>query len=175
MISLLSPHYASYTRGIYTSVTPMVPTVSPYESKLHGFPLGFDDLKAKRYFIQNHSWELPYKSPSRIIEGISIVDKHSTEKIREEFANLAFQWIQQVQGGSSTVEMSKHPAYQKIINLGRDVIPFLLQDLCQNPIYWIPVLRQITQENPVLPEQRGKIKQMAEAWLDWGRQNGYSV
>lgn len=59
--------------------------------------------------------------------------------------------------------------------MGKAVIPFLLEDLDQNPIYWLPVLRQITQANPVLPEQRGKVKQMAGAWLDWGKREGYIV
>ena len=76
---------------------------------------------------------------------------------------------------SSTVEMVKHPAYQKIVSMGQVVVPFLLEDLRQNPIYWLPALRQITQQNPVQPEQRGKIKQMAEAWLNWGKQEGYIV
>jgi hypothetical protein len=64
---------------------------------------------------------------------------------------------------SSTVEMAKHPAYQKIVKMGKAVVPFLLEDLRQNPLYWLPALRQITQQNPVQPEQRGKIKQIAEA------------
>ena len=64
---------------------------------------------------------------------------------------------------SSTVEMAKHPAYQKIVKMGKAVVPFLLEDLRQNPLYWLPALRQITQQNPVQPEQRGKITQIAEA------------
>jgi len=110
---------------------------------------------------------------------IAIVDTNleateaNPETIHEKFVELASQWTQDVEGMSSTVEMAKHPAYQKIISMGQAVIPFLLEDLRQNPLYWLPALRQITQENPVLPEQRGKIKQMAEAWLNWGRRKGY--
>jgi hypothetical protein len=96
-------------------------------------------------------------------------------KLKEEFTNLASQWTHDTEGMSSTVEMAKHPAYQKIVSMGKAIIPFLLEDLDQNPIYWLPVLRQITQVNPVQPEQRGKIKQMANAWLDWGKQEGYII
>jgi hypothetical protein len=99
--------------------------------------------------------------------------KHTSEEIKSEFIHLASQWIQSVEGMSSTVEMAKHPTYQKIVSMGEMVIPFLLEDLRQNPLYWLPALRQITQQNPVKPEQRGKIKQMAEAWLNWGKQEGY--
>ena len=99
--------------------------------------------------------------------------EYAAEEIQAEFTDLASQWIQSVEGMSSTVEMAKHPTYQKIVSMGEVVIPFLLEDLRQNPLYWLPALRQITQQNPVQPEQRGKIKQMAEAWLNWGQQEGY--
>lgn len=56
--------------------------------------------------------------------------------------------------------------------MGEAVIPFLLAVESQNPLYWLPALREITQENPVLPSQRGKVKQMASAWLNWGREKG---
>ncbi|MBD2175851.1 hypothetical protein H6F42_02820 [Pseudanabaena sp. FACHB-1998] len=104
---------------------------------------------------------------------LSIRDQ--SEEVRKEFARLALQWIQDVEGMSSTVEMTKHPAYQKIVSMGQVIVPFLLEDLHQNPLYWLPALRQITQQNPVQPEQRGKVKQMAEAWLSWGKQEGYIV
>ncbi|MBP0019524.1 MAG: STAS-like domain-containing protein [Cyanobacteria bacterium SBLK] len=96
-----------------------------------------------------------------------------SEEIRKKFIDLASQWTQEVEGLSSTVEMAKHPLYQEIIEMGETVIPLLLEDLQQNPLYWLSALRQITQGNPILPEQRGKVKQMAEAWLNWGRQKGY--
>ncbi len=114
--------------------------------------------------------------------SIAIVDdpdattlENRADEIQEKFHKLAEQWTQDVEGMSSTVEMTKHPVYQEIINMGQSVIPLMLKDLRQNPIYWLPALRQITQENPVLPEQRGKIKQMAEAWLNWGKEKGYIV
>ena len=110
-----------------------------------------------------------------IIDEELEIKKYNSEEVREEFANLAAQWTQDVEGISSTVEMVKHPAYQRIVSMGEAVIPLLLEDLSQNPIYWLPALGQITQQNPVPPEQRGKIKQMSQAWLNWGKQEGYIV
>ena len=97
------------------------------------------------------------------------------KSLQEKFNTLTTQFIQDTAGMSSTVEMAKHPAYQEIINIGEPIVPLLLKDLQQNPLYWLAALRQITQENPVKPEQRGKIKQMAEAWLNWGKEKGYLV
>jgi hypothetical protein len=97
------------------------------------------------------------------------------QSLQEKFNTLATQFIEDTAGMSSTVEMVKHPAYQEIIKIGEPIVPLLLKDLQQNPLYWLAALRQITQENPVKPEQRGKIKQMAEAWLNWGQEKGYIV
>ena len=99
--------------------------------------------------------------------------ENEENEIQEKFHELADQWTQDVEGMSSTVEISKHPIYQEIINMGKSVIPFLLQDLAKNPLYWLTALRQITQENPVQPEHKGKIKLMAEDWLNWGKKQGY--
>ena len=97
------------------------------------------------------------------------------QALQEKFNTLATQWINDVEGISSTVEMTKHSTYQKIVNMGEPIIPLLLSNLDQNPLYWLPALRQITNENPVSPEQKGKIKQMAQAWLNWGKEKGYIV
>ncbi len=106
--------------------------------------------------------------PSNYIDDIS-----DRDLLQKKFHNLASQWIKEIADISSTVEMAKHPIYQEIINMGKPVIPFMLEDLSQNPLYWLMALRQITQENPVQPRHKGKIKQMAEDWLNWGRKNGY--
>jgi hypothetical protein len=116
-------------------------------------------------------------------DGIVHVDQASNyiddisdrDMLQKKFRNLASQWIKEIADISSTVEMAKHPIYQEIINMGKPVIPFMLEDLSQNPLYWLMALRQVTQENPVQPRHKGKIKQMAEDWLNWGRQNGYVV
>lgn len=120
-------------------------------------------------------FEIPSESGSHAIidENLESKEEYSPEQVKVEFTNLASQWTQAVEGMSSTVEMAKHPAYQKIVSMGQSVVPFLLEDLCQNPIYWLSALRQITKENPVQPEHKGKIKLMAEDWLNWGKQKGY--
>jgi len=120
----------------------------------------------------------PPTAPVAVVESVNenlVTKEYNSEEAKEEFTSLASQWTQDVEGMSSTIEMVKHPAYQKIVRMGQVVVPFLLEDLRQNPLYWLPALRQITQQNPVQPEHRGKIKQMAKAWLNWGKQEGYIV
>ncbi len=66
-----------------------------------------------------------------------------------------------------------HPAYQQIIGMGQDAIPLILAEMKRKPGHWFWALKSITGEDPVLPEQRGRIKKMTEAWINWGRNQGY--
>ncbi len=95
-------------------------------------------------------------------------------ELAEKFYSLASQWQSDVEGMSSTAQMSQHPAYQEIIGMGTKVVPLLLRELKQNPLYWLLALSEITGENPIKPEQRGRVKQMAEAWIEWGKNQDYT-
>jgi hypothetical protein len=93
----------------------------------------------------------------------------------KKFYTLATQWQNEVAGMSSTTQMSQHPAYQEIINMGTKIVPLLLSELTKNPLYWLIALSEITGENPIKPEQRGRVKQMASAWIEWGKNQGYAI
>jgi len=49
----------------------------------------------------------------------------------------------------------------------------LLRELERKFGHWFLALKSITREDPVTPEQRENIKEMIEAWLNWGRKKGY--
>ncbi|MCL1494222.1 MAG: DEAD/DEAH box helicase [Pseudanabaena sp. Salubria-1] len=138
----------------------------------NSFSLGGDEFldEESSYFVP-----VPVALIAIVYDPDTAILGNEENEIQEKFHELADQWTQDVEGMSSTVEMVKHPVYQEIINMGQAVIPLMLKDLSHNPLYWLPALRQITQENPVQPEQRGKIKQMADAWLNWGKEKGYIV
>jgi hypothetical protein len=69
--------------------------------------------------------------------------------------------------------MSMHPAYQRIIGMGEKAIPLILAELAERPGHWFWALASITGEDPVAEQSRGKLREMASAWLAWGRQKGY--
>lgn len=72
---------------------------------------------------------------------------------------------------SSITDMVMLPSYQKIIGMGWAAVPFILEDLQNEPQHWFWALRAITDVDPVPQEDSGNIQKMAEAWLRWGRQN----
>ena len=93
--------------------------------------------------------------------------------IAREFQELAETWRKETGHTSSITEMAMHPAYQRIIGLGKAVVPYLLRELEQRPDHWFWALNAITGVNPVKPENRGRVRRMAEDWLRWGREQRY--
>lgn len=101
-----------------------------------------------------------------------IVNAPATLTVTEEFEALARQWKAKTALLSSTSAMVRHPAYRAVIALGWPVVPLLLRDLERERTHWFEALQAITSEDPVTPDQWGKIPVMTEAWLRWGRDRG---
>lgn len=91
----------------------------------------------------------------------------------ETFTTLVEEWQTETSDLSSTTAMVLHPAYQRIIGLGPGAVPLLLRELQVRPNHWFHALRAITGHNPVRLEQRGNLRKMTAAWLEWGRKQGY--
>lgn len=94
-------------------------------------------------------------------------------EIKENFIKLANQWRIETKHMSLMSDIISHTAYQQIIGMGKDAIPLILEELSKEPEHWFWALRCITRVNPIKQEDRGRIKKMATAWLNWGRQHGY--
>jgi hypothetical protein len=93
--------------------------------------------------------------------------------LERKFRQLSKQWENETEMLSDLSQKVIHPAYQRIIGMGQDAIPLLLNELSKRPNHWFWALRSITGTNPVKPEHRGRIKLMAQDWLCWGRDHGY--
>ncbi|MEX2119209.1 MAG: type II toxin-antitoxin system ParD family antitoxin [Pirellulales bacterium] len=95
------------------------------------------------------------------------------QKTKQTFEALSKEWKAQTRFMSSFTDMAMLPTYQRIIGLGPVAVPWLLQELENDPDYWFSALEAITGENPVPEELRGNLEGMAAAWLEWGRVHGY--
>lgn len=99
---------------------------------------------------------------------LPVTRRHQTDN--KKFLALAEAWRREVLFCSSVTEMVLHPAYQRIIGMGTAVVPMLLRELQKQPDHWFWALTAITGADPVPPDDRGKLKKMAEAWLKWGKE-----
>lgn len=88
--------------------------------------------------------------------------------LRGQFRQLARWWKRDTEYQSSPTRIAMHPAYQRIIGMGRDALPFILKDLEATQAPWFWALQAITGEEPVPEEDRGHIDRMTRAWLRWG-------
>ena len=105
------------------------------------------------------------------VDGATTEIDASLSVDKEEFKRLADEWIEQRPKGADVAQMIRHPAYQGIIDIGPEAVPWLLERLAQRPDHWFYALNQITNATPVQPEHQGNIKAMAEDWIAWGKQN----
>jgi hypothetical protein len=88
------------------------------------------------------------------------------------FERLAKEWEDETGMFSRTDQIAMHPAYQRIIGLGPAALPLILEALRRQPKHWFWALAAITGENPVPPEDQGRIDKMAAAWIAWGQEQG---
>jgi hypothetical protein len=96
-----------------------------------------------------------------------------------EFNDLYKQWQASRKKTSSIAgDITRNPFYFRIVGMGPRALPFIFSHLqneteLREPNHWFPALNAITGVDPVPTENRGNIRQMAGAWLEWGRQEGY--
>jgi hypothetical protein len=86
--------------------------------------------------------------------------------IKFEFNKLFGRWQEETEYQSSS-EMFENIYYQEIVKLGEKVVPHIINVLKSQPDYLFVALKRITNENPVKPEHRGRIKEMSRDWIEW--------
>lgn len=88
------------------------------------------------------------------------------------FQQLLQQWHLERGATSSISQMALCRSYQRIIAMGREkAVPLILRQLEKegdNPDHWFWALQVLTNQDPVAPEDRGDMREMARAWLVWG-------
>ncbi len=99
----------------------------------------------------------------------------SREPIESKFAGLAATWKNERGPSSSFSEMVLQPSYQRIIGMGPNVLPSILNELANEPDHWFWALTAITGANPIPASAAGNLAKMREAWLHWAVDHGYCI
>lgn len=86
------------------------------------------------------------------------------------FENLADTWEIETAFESVVTRQAMHPAYQRIIGLGRPAVSLILRRLQREPRQWFWALTAITGEDPA--QETSSAGAAAEAWLRWGSERG---
>lgn len=96
-----------------------------------------------------------------------------SDELRSEFTRLVKSWKTGHHRGFDVAQMVEHPAYQRIIEMGDQAVPLILEELEREIDHWFPALRQLTGASPVPEESKGNLTKMRDAWLGWGRGEEY--
>ena len=92
---------------------------------------------------------------------------------RKRFIDLARKWRSETKHMSSIISISTNMNYQQIIGMGRDAIPFIIEDMAKYPDHWFWALEAITGEDSVASGSCGDIGKAAKAWIAWAKEKGY--
>ena len=108
-------------------------------------------------------------------EWTARIEAHLAPEAR--FRELWEDWKSATRHLSNPRQIVSHPAYQAIIRMGREALPFILRDLrSEEPDFWGPALTQITrvEEHPPL-EQAQTIQGVAGFWLALADRHGWEA
>ena len=92
------------------------------------------------------------------------------EELEQEFNELAEQWYRETKMLSSVHQMVLHPAYQKIIGMGKEAL-FIFRELKRTRGHWLWALAMITREDHAKPGEN--FRNVVDSWLVWGQKMGY--
>jgi transcriptional regulator with XRE-family HTH domain len=95
-------------------------------------------------------------------------------RLHRKFADLLHAWRKGIRFESSSTRIVEHPAFRRIVAMGKPAIPLILRELEKEPSFLSWALREITGERPVPESASGNIPRIARIWLAWGRAHGYS-
>jgi hypothetical protein len=102
------------------------------------------------------------------------VEKEAPETLEQEFNELARQWRRETGMMSFARQKATHPAYQKIIGMGKDALPFIFRELRNRGGDWLWALEAIARPKANPAAGTTNYKDAAAAWLRWGEENGYA-
>lgn len=96
---------------------------------------------------------------------------YNLSEVEIRFKTLKEKWFKEIMFNSDPIEIVSNKHYKDIIDLGYQVVPFLLSDMRNNHTHWFTALSLIIGVNPVKREHYGDIPNMVKDWLEWSKNN----
>ena len=113
-----------------------------------------------RYKSVRHNKLMSQRSPY-----VLIVD--GNDYYKTQFESLKNKWYSEIMFVSNPNIIVENANYKKIIELGINVVPFLVKDMKENNTHWFVALQSILKVNPIKPEHNGFVKMMVNDWAEY--------
>lgn len=88
------------------------------------------------------------------------------------FSILAKDWYKETALISSLAEKISHPSYLRIIRMGDEAVPLILEEMRKRPAHWFAALDVLVDKEKPAKDAK-TLTQAAVAWIKWGEDNGY--
>ena len=141
-------------------------------------PVLFDPILDKRnqdYHVRKTDSYIVHAASSDPVGAILIFsdtfNRQSIQELRDVFETLYDAWSKDTRASSSATKILSHWAYQRAIGMGEPVIGLILEKVSRGSFHWCWALSEITGIDPA--HKADSLKEAAEAWIIWGRENGY--
>jgi hypothetical protein len=133
-----------------------------------------DELSERNKYLSKIIAQLTQQNAELVKSCASLASvRTSASELQVKFTRLVTEWKSTRGHSSKLIELVMHPAYQQIIGMGNGVVSIILKEMKERPDHWDWALRAITGSDPVPREAWGKLKQIGEAWIAWGINEGY--
>lgn len=142
----------------------------------HRFPQEKDepeDTQESEYRFDPCDWITSGAREKKEWRWIQCANVTWSDELKEQFNELVQRWRDETEDYSIIILRFAHPAFLRIVALGKTSIPWILSELKERPDWWFEALEAITGEDPTNPED--SFDSAVEAWLQWGKSNGYAA
>lgn len=95
--------------------------------------------------------------------------------VKTTFERLRDEWYRRTSFHSSGHIIFGDPAYQQIIDLGPEIIPYIFEEIKQHRGLWLGALHTLTGADPCPRSARKSSERMRELWMKWGQEHGYTT
>lgn len=95
-----------------------------------------------------------------------------TKQQVELFKKLTAEWKRETEIVGNLSKIVMHPSYQRILAMGPDVVPLILEDLAKAPAHWFWALHNLVPQGEDPAEGLTTISKARHAWLEWGKREG---
>jgi hypothetical protein len=97
--------------------------------------------------------------------------RQSDAELRATFEYLSTKWREETAMEALQVRKAMNFAYQCIIGMGKDAVPFILESLSEEIDDWFWALTAIAREN--IADGTRTMAEAAQAWVEWGKAERY--
>jgi hypothetical protein len=94
-------------------------------------------------------------------------DSSIKKELAKQFYKEYDAWIDETSAMSSVNPRYENQHFINIVNMGENVIPFIIDLLKQRPDSIMNAIEYISGINPIKKEHYGNIKSITKDWIDW--------